>query len=252
MRYAVITGASRGLGASVAQQLLDEGIKVISVSRNENEDLKQAAAEAGAGANYRHFTCNLASEEQVQNVFSKIADLVFKDAERVLVINNAGVIEPIEVAGELDSSLVMTNVQVNLTAPIMISNLMLQKAKKAGIGTVIANVTSGAAERPIHGWSIYCSTKAAINMFTMTAGLELDKAGSRSKIIAFSPGIMDTDMQATIRSSSEESFAELETFKNYKENGSLRSPDVVAGALVKLLLDSNLENGKVYKVNDLL
>lgn len=250
MRYAVITGASRGLGASVAQQLLAEGLQVISVSRNENEDLKRAAAESGA--RFRHFTCNLASEEQVQNVFSEIADLVYKDAERVLVVNNAGVIEPIEVAGELDSSLVMTNVQVNLTAPIMISNLMLQKAKTTGVGTVIANVTSGAAERPIHGWSIYCSTKAAINMFTMTAGLELEMAGGHSKIIAFSPGIMDTDMQATIRSSSEEAFAELETFKNYKETGSLRSPDTVAGALVKLMLDSNLENGKVYKVNELL
>lgn len=250
MKYAVITGASRGLGASVAQQLFAKGIHVISVARNENIELKQAAAEAGTG--YSHFTCNLGSEEQVQTVFSEIADTVFKDGEQVFVINNAGVIEPIEVAGELDSSLVMTNVQVNLTAPIMICNLILHKAKGTAINTVICNVTSGAAERPIHGWSIYCSTKAAINMFTMTAGLELEKAESSSKIIAFSPGIMDTDMQATIRSSSEEAFAELETFKNYKESGSLRSPDTVAGALVKLMLEINLENGKVYKVNDLL
>ncbi|MEH7883538.1 (S)-benzoin forming benzil reductase [Bacillus sp. JJ1609] len=250
MKYAVITGASRGLGAAVAQKLLTEGIHVISVARHENTELKQAAAEAGTG--YMHFVCNLGFEEQVQNVFSEIAETVFKDAEQVFVINNAGVIEPIEVAGELDSSLVMTNVQVNLNAPIMICNLFLQKAKKTAVETVIANVTSGAAERPIHGWSIYCSTKAAINMFTMTAGLELEKAESSSKIIAFSPGIMDTDMQATIRSSSEEAFAELETFKNYKEKGSLRSPEIVAGALVELLLGSHLENGKVYKVNDLL
>jgi benzil reductase ((S)-benzoin forming) len=250
MKYAVITGASRGLGASVAQQLLAEGIHVISVARNENNELKHAAAKFGTG--YSHFTCNLRSEEQVQTLFSEIADIVFRDAEQVFVINNAGVIEPIEVAGELDSTLVMSNVQINLTAPVLICNLILQKAKVTGIKTVIANVTSGAAERPIQGWSIYCSTKAAINMFTMTAGLELEKAESNSKIIAFSPGIMDTDMQATIRSSSEEAFAELETFKNYKESGSLRHPDTVAGALVKLILESNLENGKVYKVNELL
>ncbi|MEH7440783.1 (S)-benzoin forming benzil reductase [Bacillus sp. JJ1122] len=250
MKYAVITGASRGLGAAAAQQLLAEGISVISIARHENTELKQVAAEAGTG--YSHYSCNLGSEEQVQNVFSEITETILKDAEKIFVINNAGVIEPIEVAGELDSSLVMNNVQVNLTAPILICNLILQKAKKTAVEIVIANVTSGAAERPIHGWSIYCSTKAAINMFTMTAGLELEKAESNSKIIAFSPGIMDTDMQATIRSSSEEAFADLKTFKNYKESGSLRSPETVAGALVKLLLGSQLENGKVYKVNDLL
>ncbi|HAQ06660.1 MAG TPA: (S)-benzoin forming benzil reductase [Bacillus bacterium] len=250
MKYAVITGASRGLGASIAQQLMAESIYVISVARTENKDLKQAAARNGSG--YEHYNCDLASERQVHEAFSKITETIFQDAEKVYVINNAGMIEPIEVAGTLDPSLLMTNVQVNLTAPVLICNLILQKASESGVETVIANVTSGAAERPIHGWSMYCSTKAAINMFTMTAGLELENAASSSKIIAFSPGIMDTDMQATIRSSSKDAFADLETFKNYKESGSLRSPDTVAGALVKLILNSVLENGKVYKVNDLL
>lgn len=250
MEYAIVTGASRGLGASAAQQFLSEGISVISVSRNENSDLKKAADQAGSG--YAHYSCDLSSAQQVQSVFAQICEEVFHDAETVYVINNAGVIEPIEVAGEFDASLVQTNVQVNLTAPILISNLFLQKTKETGSRAIIANVTSGAAERPIQGWSIYCSTKAAVNMFTMTAGLELENNGSSSKVIAFSPGIMDTDMQVTIRSSSEESFADVNTFRNYKESGSLRSPDTVAGALVKLVLGDNLENGRIYKVNDML
>ncbi|RSD25070.1 (S)-benzoin forming benzil reductase [Mesobacillus subterraneus] len=249
MKYAVITGASRGLGASAAQQLMSKGINVVSIARNESSSLKQEAV--NAGAQYTHYSCDLTSTEQVQTVFNEIAAVVFKNAELVYLINNAGVIEPIETAGELEPSLIGKNVQINLTAPILISNLFLQKAKKAGIPAIIANVTSGAAERPIQGWSIYCSTKAAVNMFTMTAGLELEEAGSISKVIAFSPGIMDTDMQATIRSSSEEAFADVAAFRNYKETGSLRSPDTVAGALVKLIMDSSLENGKIYKVNDL-
>jgi benzil reductase ((S)-benzoin forming) len=250
MKYAVITGASRGLGASVAKQLMEKGIHVISVARNENKDLKKSADTEGY--RYRHYNCDLSNIGEAENVFTYIADKVFNDAELVLVVNNAGVIEPIEVAGQLDPSLLLVNVHVNLTAPVLISNLFLQKAKVTGVQTVITNVTSGAAERPIQGWSMYCSTKAAINMFTNTAGLELENAGSTSRIIAFSPGIMDTDMQATIRSSTEEAFADLETFKNYKESGSLRSPETVACALVNLVLASELENGKVYKVNDLL
>ena len=250
MNYAIVTGASRGLGASAAQQLISKGIPVISVSRNENSDLKQAAERTGI--RYTHYSCDLSSPEQVQSVFAQICEDVFHNAETVYVINNAGVIEPIEVAGELDAALVQTNVQVNLTAPVLISNLFLQKAKETGSKAIIANVTSGAGERPIQGWSIYCSTKAAVNMFTMTAGLELENSGSSSKVIAFSPGIMDTDMQVTIRSSSEEAFADVDTFRNYKETGSLRSPDTVAGALVKLVLADHLDNGKIYNVNDLL
>ena len=53
MKYAVITGASRGLGASAAQRLMAEGIHVISVSRTENIDLKQTAAETESG--YLHY-----------------------------------------------------------------------------------------------------------------------------------------------------------------------------------------------------
>ncbi|MFT9598000.1 (S)-benzoin forming benzil reductase [Mesobacillus sp.] len=250
MNYAIITGASRGLGASAAQRFISDGIPVITVSRNENSTLKHAAE--SAGISYTHYRCDLSSPQQVQSVFAQICDDIFQHAENVYVINNAGVIEPIDVAGELDASLVQTNVQVNLTAPILISNLFLQKAKGTGTRVIIANVTSGAGERPIQGWSIYCSTKAAVNMFTMTAGLELENNGSSSKIIAFSPGLMDTDMQVTIRSSSEEAFADVDTFRNYKESGNLRSPDTVAGALVNLVLAENLVNGKIYKVNDLL
>jgi benzil reductase ((S)-benzoin forming) len=250
MNYAIVTGASKGLGASAAQRFIPEGIPVISVSRNENSALKQDAE--SAGVSYTHYSCDLSSAQQVQSVFSQICDDVFQHADNVYVINNAGVIEPIDVTGELDPVLVQRNIQVNLSSPILISNLFLQKAKETGSRVIIANVTSGAGERPIQGWSIYCSTKAAVNLFTMTAGLELQNSGSSSKVIAFSPGIMDTDMQVTIRSSSEDAFADVNTFRNYKESGSLRSPDTVASALVKLVLADHLDNGKIYNVNNLL
>ncbi|WP_210365256.1 (S)-benzoin forming benzil reductase [Bacillus sp. REN3] len=248
MKYAIITGASRGLGASIAKQLLEEGMHVISVARSKSSGLGQAEA----GSILEHYKCDLSSAEQISAVFNEIAGKVFKEAEQVYLFNNAGVIEPIEAAGSLDNRQLLTNVQVNLTAPVTISNLFLQKAKEAGISTTIINVTSGAGERPVQGWSLYCSTKAGINMFTQTAGVELETAGSANKVIAFSPGIMDTDMQATIRASSEEAFADLQKFRHYKESGSLRSTALVASALVKLVLGGKLENGKIYKINDLL
>ncbi|MGM0902684.1 MAG: (S)-benzoin forming benzil reductase [Bacillota bacterium] len=251
MKYAIITGSSRGLGAAIAKRMLEENVSVIGVSRSQNEELKDLSSKNGV--DYHFYTCNLASSTEISSVFQEISELVFnKQTDQVYLINNAGIIEPIETAGLFDDQAMITNIQVNLTAPIQICNLFLKRAKESNIPLSIANVTSGAAERPVHGWSLYCSTKAGLNMFTQTTGLELDNQQSPFKVIGYSPGIMDTEMQSTIRSSSEEAFAELDKFKDFKEKGMLRSTTVVANALVKLVLEGQVENGKIYYVNDLL
>ncbi|MBY0123671.1 (S)-benzoin forming benzil reductase [Bacillus sp. S/N-304-OC-R1] len=248
MKLAIITGASKGLGASIAERMISEKIGIITVSRTENEGLKEKAS-----ANqvfYRHFPCNLAVTDEIEATFQTILSLLDSEKpELVYVINNAGVIEPIATAGSLNHQALIQNVTVNLVAPMMITNILLSKAAAK---LRIANVSSGAAERPIQGWSAYCSTKAGLNMFTATAAVEQATAGAPHEMIAFSPGIMDTDMQGTIRSSSKEAFHDLEKFKEYKEAGMLRPAETVGNALVSLLLREEIENGKVYHVNDLL
>ncbi|MGD7024430.1 (S)-benzoin forming benzil reductase [Rossellomorea vietnamensis] len=251
LAYAIITGASKGLGAAAAKQLLSEGLKVISVSRSENVDLKEID-QKGSGE-YTHYSCDLGSPSEVKSVFTKIAGMVFQErGEEVYLINNAGMVDPIETAGNLDVEKTETHVNVNMLSPMIISNLFLNKADTSDARLVIANISSGAGSRPVHGWSIYCSTKAAINMFTQTTALELDNRKSHHRVFAFSPGIMDTDMQSTIRSSSKSAFNDIETFKNYKEEGKLRDAETVAGALVNVLKSDEIENGKIYQINDLL
>jgi benzil reductase ((S)-benzoin forming) len=251
MKYAIITGSSRGLGEAIANRMLEEKVKVIGVARSDNEKLRDLAKQLGG--EYHFYPCNLASTTEIRSVFHEISELTFNDqTDQVYLINNAGIIEPIETAGQLDDQAIATNIQVNLTAPIQISNLILKNANESKTPLTIVNITSGAAERPVHGWSLYCSTKAGINMFTKTTGLELVNQQSQIKVIGYSPGIMDTEMQSTIRSSSEEAFAELDTFKDYKVKGMLRTPAVVANALVLLVLEDKVENGRIYYVNDLL
>jgi benzil reductase ((S)-benzoin forming) len=251
MKYAIITGSSKGLGEAIATRMLEENVNVIGVSRSENVALKELARKLSV--DYSFYRCNLDSPTEIRSVFQEISELVFNErTNKVYLINNAGIIEPIDTVGNLDEAAILTNVQVNLTAPIQISNFILARAKETNIPLTIANVTSGAAERPVHGWSLYCSTKAGVNMFTRTTGLELENQQSQCKVIGYSPGIMDTEMQSTIRSSSEEAFAEIDKFKDFKEKGMLRSPTVVANALVKLVLEGEVENGKIYYVNDLL
>ena len=251
MKYAIITGASKGLGEAIANRLIQEQIAVVSVSRTENEEIKQLAAEKGLF--YQHYACNLSLEKEVQEIFMEIAHWIFeKDPKEILLFNNAGVIEPIQTVGNLDQTLIIRNIQVNLIAPIITTNLFFNKAQVTNTAVQVINVTSGAAVRSIEGWSVYCSSKAGINMFTQTAALEQAELKTNNKIIAFSPGVMDTNMQATIRSSSKEAFKDLERFKEFKEKNTLLQADTVANALVDLLLSGNVESGKVYNINELL
>lgn len=248
MKFAIITGASKGLGAAIAERMINEKVGVIAVSRTENAELREKASVNNVF--YQHFSCNLAVPAEIEKSFQEILSfLESKKAEVIYVINNAGVIDPIATTGTLDHQALIANVQINLIAPVMITNILL---KYASAPLKIANVSSGAAERAIQGWSAYCSTKAGLNMFTETVAAEQKTAGASHEIIAFSPGIMDTDMQGTIRSSSKEAFNDLEKFKEYKEQGMLRPAHVVADALVNLLLEAQIESGKIYRVNELI
>ncbi|CRK81559.1 (S)-benzoin forming benzil reductase [Neobacillus massiliamazoniensis] len=251
MKYAVITGASRGLGEAIAKRLIQEQIAVISVSRTENEELKKLAITNDLY--YQHYSCNLSLEKEVQEVFMEISHRIFlKNPEEILLFNNAGMIEPIHTVGELDQTPILRNIKVNLVAPILITNIFLKKASITNSSIQIVNISSGAATRAIEGWSVYCSAKAGLNMFTQTTALEQAELKTKNKIITFSPGIMDTKMQETIRSSSKESFKDLEIFKEYKENGKLLSADLVAGALVDLVLCGKAESGRTYHISDLI
>jgi len=251
MKYAIITGASRGLGEAAAKRMLEEGISVISISRTENEALAKFSEENNYS--FRHITCNLALEKEVQEVFSDLAfDLFKKKPEKIYLINNAGVVEPIEQVGNLDQIPVLRNFQINLAAPILITNTFFKKSQNTETSILSVNITSGAGEHPIEGWSIYCSAKAGLNMFTQTAALEQESMETSNQIIAFSPWIMDTGMQETIRSAEPEAFKDLDRFKEYKEKGMLRKPETVGNALVDLILGENIINGKIYNVNDLL
>ncbi|WP_226576613.1 (S)-benzoin forming benzil reductase [Halobacillus litoralis] len=250
MQYAVITGISRGLGEAVAKQFIEKGVNIIGVSRSENDQLNASAEDAGV--RYSHVSCDLSDPEQLEEGLKAISSYVFEETtEYVYLINNAGVVEPIDTVGRLNPETVTKHMQVNVTAPILLVNHLLPIANKHHIPMGIINITSGAAEKTIHGWSTYSSSKAAINRFTET--LALEQKEQEHLILAYSPGVMDTEMQEDIRSSSEEAFADVEKFRKLKEEGSLRSPEKVAEVLMDLISKpEQIENGKVYKLYDLV
>lgn len=250
MKIALITGVSKGLGESIAKLFLESGIHVFGISRKPNAHLEKIAKHNTV--NFHHYACDLGKITDLEDAVEEIKkDITKYNPSLLYLVNNAAMIEPINRAMEIDHQSLVEHFQLNAVVPMFLMNQFLNFATSSDTSFIGVNITSGAAERPIFGWSAYCSSKASINMYTQTSALEQDVLHTGHKIIAFNPGIMDTNMQEKIRSSSKEAFAEVEKFKGYKENKQLRDADTVGGVLIDILNDeASIENGKIYDVNE--
>ncbi|MGM0875501.1 MAG: (S)-benzoin forming benzil reductase [Bacillota bacterium] len=250
MNYYIVTGASRGLGEAIVKELLVNNNVIFYLSRTRNLPLEELAASKNTSIYFEE--CDLSEVGQlgvvIKKVFSKI-DL--QQGKKITLINNAGMIEPIKNVGDADEKDIVSNVQINLLAPMILCEHFINETKAFNDQSVIVNITSGAANRPIAGWSSYCSTKAGLNMFTTTIGAEQVERENKVLAISFSPGIMDTTMQSTIRTAEKDDFPSINQFKEYHENGLLRSPNFVARTLIKLL-SSSLENGRIYDIKEFI
>ncbi|MFB4167051.1 (S)-benzoin forming benzil reductase [Virgibacillus sp. JSM 102003] len=252
MRFAVITGVSKGLGESIAKIMMESGVNVVGISRSKNDSLQVCASQNNVS--YQHVACDLGNLESIESTFDQISQDIFaQEPSIVYLVNNAGVLEPIDKSMNVKSTDLAYHVQVNTVAPMVLMNLFLKKATDEDVQLIGTTISSGAADRPVYGWSAYCSTKASINMYTKTVALEQAELKTQNKVIAFSPGVMDTQMQKKIRESNKDEFIEVDTFRSYKDNNLLKETDAVGGVLVNILTDeSSVKNGKIYSVKDYL
>ncbi|MGM8213664.1 (S)-benzoin forming benzil reductase [Virgibacillus sp. W0430] len=251
MKLAIITGGSKGLGEAIAKQFLNENTDVISISRTLNEKLSALAEQKQV--NFIHYASDLGDMKELKTVVSHLeGHLSRSELETIYVINNAAALEPIQPASKINVDDLAYHVHVNTIAPMAIMNALLNQCSRENKSVVGVNITSGAANRAVFGWSAYCSTKASLDRYTTTVALEQEEMQTGNKIIAFDPSIMDTDMQKKIRSTSEDAFIDVRAFQAYKTNNMLQDVEVVAGKLYQIIADkARIENGKIYRVNEL-
>ncbi|MGM8214232.1 SDR family NAD(P)-dependent oxidoreductase [Bacillaceae bacterium W0354] len=249
MKYAIVTGASRGLGLEVARNFIKDGYSVITLARG-NPNLDELASKHKVS--YNHFSVDLIDLKQLTQTLNLITSQLKEiSIDELVVVNNAGTVQPIGPVGTLNNEDIANHVTLNMTTVMIIVNTIKQEVKANQ--SIFINVTSGAAERRVYGWNAYCATKAAINMYTEVSALEATERKTNDLHIAFSPGTMDTEMQKEICSVDEDDFIEVEKFKDFKKKGQLRNPIEVADLLSNLLKNKeNLTNGKIYRVYDLV
>ncbi|GGE95003.1 SDR family NAD(P)-dependent oxidoreductase [Hymenobacter cavernae] len=242
MHYYIITGASRGLGKALTQAILAEAnTKVIGVSRHATIEHDR----------YHHQPLDLSDSIAVENNLAKVFGQ-WPDAESVTLINNAAVLGEIGYLGEQPNEHFTFVFTVNTVVPAMFMNTFLSAYASYQVPRTILNISSGAAQRPVDGWSAYCASKAALEMLTLTAQKEQDLRGSGIRVRALSPGVIDTTMQEQIRSTDAQQFSEAPRFAELHAEGKLQNAEEVAGKVVRWILDTNSkESDVILHITDL-
>lgn len=191
-KVVVITGASRGIGAAAARVFVQAGAKVALLARNRSE-IDTLAAEIGPAA--LSLRCDVADWATVQRA---VATTVQHFGRLDVLINNAGVIEPIARLAEAEPGAWDRSIDINLKGVFHGMRAAIPVMRAQGGGTIIS-VSSGAARNVYEGWSSYCAGKAGALMLTQAAHLE--EAAHGIRILGLSPGTVATDMQVKIKAS---------------------------------------------------
>jgi len=231
-KTAVITGASRGLGAGLAENFARRGMRLGLCARGEPA-LPDGPAVMAAQLDVR----DAAAVERF------CADVVARLGAIDLWINNAGVLEPIRPLVDASTADWARHIEINLLGVAWGSAAFCRHRRQVGAGGTLVNISSGAGRKGYFGWSAYCAGKAAVDRLSECLALEEADAGTR--ILSVAPGIIDTRMQEQIRASSPADFPEVERFVKMKEQDTFSSPAWVAGRLLELVFDPARRSGEV-------
>ena len=220
-RNVLVTGASRGLGLSIARKLTGAGYNVIALARQKNKQVTEVMAEAERGkSSSLHFVAfDLGRIDDIPELVRKLR----KDFGPLFgLVNNAAL--------GLDGALAMMHnsqiqqlVRVNTLSPIILTKYVVRSMMSEGAGRIV-NVASVIGFTGYSGLSVYAATKASMIGFTRSVAREVGRLGINVNAVA--PGFIDTDMthglvgeqrQQVVRRSALRRLADVEDVANAVE-----------------------------------
>lgn len=220
---AILTGHSKGLGLALCHALLAKQIPVLGLARGQIAApptlCTQIALDLSDTAALAAWLATPALGNYVQS------------SSEILLINNAGTVQPVGAMDQQDPAGVGRAVALNVAAPLMLAAAVVSAA--AGVPCRILHVSSGAGSGAYPGWSVYCATKAALDHHARAAALD---ASPGVRICSLAPGIIDTAMQADIRATPAARFPLRQRFVDLHATGQLSTPDACAERLLDYLL----------------
>lgn len=233
MQLAIVTGASRGLGLALAQQLLGRDRQLLTISRKPDPALAQRAQQQGASL--EQWALDVAAPDAAPRLEAWLSGLDAHAFDRAVLINNAGVIGNVGPLERMDAPSISQVLRVNFEAAALLCAAFLRATRKWRAERRVLNVSSGAGRVAIAGWAAYCAAKAALDQLSRVMTLDEALLPNPAKIVSLAPGVIDTDMQTQLRESDERSFPTLSRFKEFKATGQLAPPAEAAVRLITYL-----------------
>jgi len=226
MRQLFLTGTSRGIGRAIAEAACASGqFRVTGFARGPGPEHPA----------YTHVSLDLGDAAALEAFAFPPLEA---GLQQIVLINNAGMLGPVAHIGSLDPAAMDRTVRVNLTAPLLLSNAF-QKAYGAYPATrLIVHVSTGAATSPYDGWSLYCSTKAGLDMLARVQERELAMRKDPWPFLvrAIAPGVVQTRMQETLRAADPVGFSLRDKFVALHREGQLSDAQRVGQAYLDIVL----------------
>lgn len=232
----IITGCSSGIGLALSRKLIENKENcVLGIARNCPFEAK----------NFIFKSLDLAKLDLVK-------DINFPDFEdgydAIHLINNAGMLGEVNTLDKIDLVSLEDVISVNYTSAMLLCTKFIQKYQHLPVTKTIINISSGAATGAYASWSNYCASKAALEMLSKCIEIEQKDKASPIHCFSIAPGVVDTDMQNQIRSTSIENFAMLPKFEELYRENKLYSPVIVAEKLIEVLKNPERFVEKVFRI----
>jgi benzil reductase ((S)-benzoin forming) len=245
----ILTGASRGMGLAMAQQLLAEGHDLLCISRKPNELLGAQAAAAGRVC--EQWPQDLARAETAAALLQTwLQGQVVGGLASATLINNAGLIPRIASVEDIPADQIAEAMRVDLEAPMLLTAAFLRATADWKIPRKVLNISSGLGRRAMAAQAAYCAAKAGMDHFTRCVALEQEKLPNGARVCSLAPGVIDTDMQVQLRSADPKRFPDMGNFVGMKDKGILSSPSDAAARVLGFLQRADFGSEPVADVRD--
>lgn len=245
----ILTGASRGMGLAMAQQLLTPNHYVLCISRHDSNELASHAVASGAAL--EQWQQDLAQTEIAAARLE--AWLIARHNTRwasASLINNAGVLaDTVPLPAAAPGSLVQA-LRVGLEAPMLLTSAFLRATQAWVTPRRVLNISSGLGRRAMASQSAYCAAKAGMDHFTRCLALEEALKPDGARVCSLAPGVIDTDMQVQLRSGDNASFPDRPNFVALKDRNQLASPASAAAAVLAYLSRADFGSQAIADVRD--
>lgn len=247
-RLYILTGASRGLGAAIAAELLADDVVLLTLSRRPDTALATKAAQAGTALEQWAIDVghDIGAAVRLEAWLHRRSASEFRSAA---LINNAGVIGQVGSITLSNADELAAVLRVNLEAPVLLTAAFLRATRDWAVDKRVLSISSGAAQRPITGWTTYCASKAGLDMFTRTAAQDEALQPNPARLAALAPGVIDTEMQVKLRQADSSGFPDQARFVEYHATGQLATPEFAAQRVLSFLADAAFGSEPVARLH---